>query len=162
MTYITLLSLSKLNNTILQLLLNFGDVLFILSLTLAPARWEMPVPLTTHLEFFSRASNANPASLFIDILSMWPLSTLSAVLCTFRTLDLDIYATNFTVRHDHANMLTNHLHSQIPALSTLPKVLAHPAIGFGPSLSAPMLSNLMIRNFFACHHAYFLNSVCIY
>ena len=38
MTYITLLSLSKLNNTILQLLLNFGDVLFILSLTLAPAR----------------------------------------------------------------------------------------------------------------------------
>ena len=153
MTYITLLSLSKLNNTILQLLSNLGDDLLFQSLTLALARWEMPVPLTTHLEFFSRASNANPASLFIDILSMRPLSTLPAVLCFFPTLDLDIYASNFTVRQDHANLLTNHLRSPIPAPSTLLKVLTHYAIGFGPSLSAPMLSHLMIRNFFARHHA---------
>jgi hypothetical protein len=68
MNYITLLSLSKLNTTILQLLLNFGDDLLFPSLTLAPAR-EMPVPLATHLEFFSRASNANPASLFIHVTS---------------------------------------------------------------------------------------------
>ena len=38
MTYITLLSLSKLNNTILQLLSNFGDDLLFQSLTLALAR----------------------------------------------------------------------------------------------------------------------------
>ena len=38
MTYITLLSLSKLNNNILQLLFNFGDDLLIPSLTLTLAR----------------------------------------------------------------------------------------------------------------------------
>ena len=43
------------------------------------------------------------------------LSTLSAVICTFTALDLDMYASNFTVRQDHANLLTNYLQRPIQA-----------------------------------------------
>jgi hypothetical protein len=40
--------------------------------------------------------------------SIQHLPTLPAVICTFTTLDLDMYASNFTVRQDHANLLTTY------------------------------------------------------
>jgi hypothetical protein len=81
------------------------------------------------------------------------LPTLSAVICTFTALDLDMYATNLTVRQDHANMIPTYLHNSIHADLTLPKVLDIYVFGFPPYFSAPTLLYMMIRIFYACHHA---------
>ena len=89
----------------------------------------------------------------MNILSLRHLSTLPAVPCTFTAPDLDMYASNFTVRQDHANILPTYLHSSIHADLTLPKVLDIYVFDFPPYFSAPTLLYMMIRIFYACHHA---------
>ncbi len=107
-------------------------------------------------KIFCPASNALPAYFFMDILSLRHLSTLPAVPCNFTALDLDMYASNFTVRQDHANKLPTHLLNSIHADLTLPKVLDIYVFGFPPYLPAPTLLYMMIRIFYACHHALLL------
>ena len=111
------------------------------------------LPQTSHHEIFCQASNAAPASFFMDILSLRHLSTLPTVPCNFTTPDLDMYASNFTVGQDHANILPTYLPSSIHADLTFPKVLDIYVFGFPPFFSAPTLLYMMIRIFYACHHA---------
>ena len=152
-TYITLLSLSKLTNTTIQLRFKFEDNIYLLTLATLLATCSNPLPQTPHLEIFCPASNAVPASFFMDILSLRHLSTLPAVPCNFTTPDLDMYASNFTVGQDHANILPTYLPSSIHADLTLPKVLDIDVFGFPPYFSAPTLLYMMIRIFYARHHA---------
>jgi len=70
---------------------------------------------TAHIEVFDNDSSPSMDYQPMYNWSIRRLPTLSAVICTITALDLDMWASNFTVRQDHANLLTTYLRRPIQA-----------------------------------------------
>ena len=68
---------------------------------------------TAHIEVFDNDSSPAIDHFSMNTWSIRHLPTLPAVICTFTALDLDMYASNFTVRQDHANLLTPYLQHNV-------------------------------------------------